>query len=103
MIEPSVFKLNQSEIDNIKQRMQDAVDGELIPEALILVSNSNGAGVLEMAGLQTTAGRNPVNSQTIFRSYSMTKPIVGVAAMSLIEDGLLALDDPIEKYTPRVR
>ena len=42
MLEPSVFELSQSEIDYIKQRMQDAVDGELIPEALILVGNSNG-------------------------------------------------------------
>ena len=100
MIEPSVFKLNQSEIDNIKQRMQDAVDEELIPGALILVGNSNGVGLLETVGFQTPAGRNPVSSQTIFRIYSMTKPIVSVATMSLIEDGLLALDDPIEKYIP---
>ena len=100
MIEPSVFKLDQSDIDNIKQRMQEAVDGGFIPGALILVGNSDGVGLLETAGFQTSAGRNPVNSQTIFRIFSMTKPIVSVAAMSLIEDGLLALDDPIEKYIP---
>ncbi len=100
MIEPSVFKLDQADIDNIKQRMQEAVDGEFIPGALILVGNSDGVGLLETAGFQTSAGRNPVNSQTIFRIYSMTKPIVSVAAMSLIEDGLLALDDPIEEYIP---
>lgn len=100
MIEPSVFKLDQADINNIRQRMQEAVDGEFIPGALILVGNSDGVGLLETAGFQTSAGRNPVNSQTIFRIYSMTKPIVSVAAMSLIEDGLLALDDPIEKYIP---
>jgi len=100
MIEPSVFKLDQADIDNIRQRMQEAVDGEFIPGALILVGNSDGVGLLETAGFQTSAGRNPVNSQTIFRIYSMTKPIVSVAAMSLVEDGLLALDDPIEKYIP---
>ncbi len=100
MIEPSVFKLDQTDIDNIKQRMQEAVDGGFIPGALILVGNSDGVGLLETAGFQTSAGRNLVNSQTIFRIFSMTKPIVSVAAMSLIEDGLLALDDPIEKYIP---
>ena len=100
MIEPSVFKLDQPEIVNIKQRMQEAVDGKMIPGALILVGNSKGVGLLETVGFQTSAGRNPMNSQTIFRIYSMTKPIVSVAAMSLIEDGLLALDDPIEKYIP---
>ena len=100
MIEPSVFKLDQADIDNIKQRMQEAVDGGFIPGALILVGNSDGVGLLETAGFQTSAGRNLVNSQTIFRIFSMTKPIVSVAAMSLIEDGQLALDDPIEKYIP---
>ena len=100
MIEPLVFKLDQPEIVNIKQRMQEAVDGKMIPGALILVGNSKGVGLLETVGFQTSAGRNPINSQTIFRIYSMTKPIVSVAAMSLIEDGLLALDDPIEKYIP---
>ena len=100
MIEPSVFKLDQTDIDNIKQRMQEAVDGGFIPGALILVGNSDGVGLLETAGFQTSAGRNLVNSQTIFRIFSMTKPIVSVAAMSLIEDGQLALDDPIEKYIP---
>ncbi|MAK93590.1 MAG: hypothetical protein CMQ69_03120 [Gammaproteobacteria bacterium] len=100
MIEPAVFKLDQSEIANIKQRMQEAVDGGFIPGALLLVGNSSGIGLIETAGFQTSAGRNPVNSQTIFRIFSMTKPIVSVAAMSLVEEGLLALDDPIEKYIP---
>ena len=100
MIEPAVFKLDQSEIDNIKQRMQEAVDGGFIPGALLLVGNSSGVGLIETAGFQTSADRNPVNSQTIFRIFSMTKPIVSVAAMSLVEEGLLALDDPIQKYIP---
>jgi len=100
MIEPAVFNLDQSEIDNIKQRMQEAVGGAFVPGALLLVGNSSGVGLIETAGFQTSAGRNPVNSQTIFRIFSMTKPIVSVAAMSLVEEGLLALDDPIEKYIP---
>lgn len=57
MIEPAVFKLDQSEIDNIKQHMQEAVDGAFIPGALILVGNSSGVGLLETVGFQTSAGR----------------------------------------------
>ena len=44
MIEPSVFKLDQSDIDNIKQQMQESVDGEFIPGALILVGNPTESG-----------------------------------------------------------
>ncbi|MEQ8314257.1 MAG: serine hydrolase domain-containing protein [Gammaproteobacteria bacterium] len=100
MIHPSNFGIDQAEIDAIKTRMQAAVDGEFIPGALLLVGNSDGVGVLETVGYQTAEAVTPVNKDTIFRIYSMTKPIISVAAMILVEDGLLELDDPVEKYIP---
>ncbi len=98
MIHPSNFGIDQSEIDAIKRRMQEAVDGEFLPGALILVGNSQGVGVLETVGYQTAEDITPVNKDSIFRIYSMTKPIISVAAMILVEDGLLSLNDPVEKY-----
>ncbi len=100
MIHPSNFGLDRAEIDAIKAQMQAAVDGEFLPGALLLVGNRDGIGMLETVGYQAPGSRKPVNKDTIFRIYSMTKPIVSVAAMSLIEDGLMALDDPVEKYLP---
>lgn len=94
------FGIDQEEIDAITAQMQAAVDGEFIPGALLLVGNSEGVGVLTSVGYNTPAGNEPVNKDTIFRIYSMTKPIISVAAMSLVEDGLLALNDPVEKYIP---
>jgi CubicO group peptidase (beta-lactamase class C family) len=41
-----------------------------------------------------------MSEQTIFRIFSMTKPIVSVATMSMVEDGLLAIEDPVSKYIP---
>ena len=41
-----------------------------------------------------------MSADTIFRLYSMSKPITSVAAMMLVEDGKLALDDPVSKYIP---
>jgi CubicO group peptidase (beta-lactamase class C family) len=41
-----------------------------------------------------------VTPETIFRVYSMSKPIVSVATMQLVEDGKIGLDDPISKYIP---
>jgi CubicO group peptidase (beta-lactamase class C family) len=100
MIHPSNFSIDQAEIDAIKARMQAAVDGDFIPGALLLVGNSEGVGVLETVGYQTAEAVTPVNKDTIFRIYSMTKPIISVAAMILVEDGLLELNDPVEKYIP---
>ena len=80
--------------------MQAAVDGEFIPGALLLVGNSGGVGVLETVGMQSPGGSTPVNKDTLFRIYSMTKPIISVATLSMVEDGLIALNDPVSKYIP---
>ena len=51
-------------------------------------------------GLRNPATRQPMTAGAIFRIYSMTKPITTVAAMMLVEDGKLKLDDPVSKYIP---
>lgn len=94
------FGIDQTEIEQIKAQMQAAVDGGHIPGALLLVGNSDGVGVLETVGMQGPDSTTPVNKDTLFRIYSMTKPIISVATMSMVEDGLIALNDPVSKYIP---
>lgn len=100
MIDSTNVGIEQSEIAAIRAQMQAAVDGGFIAGALILVGNNDGIGVLESVGTQGPDDPTPVDAQTIFRIYSMTKPIVSVAAMSLVEDGLLKVEDPVGKYIP---
>ena len=100
MIDSSALGITQAEIDNIKSQMQAAVDGGHIAGALILAGNKDGIAMLETAGTQGPGDDTPVNEQTIFRIYSMTKPIVSVAAMDMVEDGLLSVSDPVSKYIP---
>lgn len=99
-IDPSTFGIDQAEIASIRSQMQAAVDGEHITGALILVGNTDGVGLLEAVGTQGPGDATPVDEQTIFRIYSMTKPIISVAAMSMVEDGLLSINDPVGKYIP---
>ncbi len=94
------FGIDQGEIEEIKAQMQAAVDGEFLNGALLLVGNSEGVGVLESVGLLSPDNPRPVNQDSIFRIFSMTKPIVSVAIMTMVEDGLMALDDPVEKFIP---
>ncbi len=94
------FGIDQAELDAIKREMQRAVDVGHINGALLLVGNSKGAGVMESVGTQTAAATRPMNKDSLFRVYSMTKPVVSVAAMTLVEDGLLSLDDPVRDYIP---
>lgn len=103
MIDPSTFNIDQQEIASIRGRMQAAVDGNHIAGALLLVGNDEGIGMLETVGTQGPADNTPVDAQTIFRIYSMTKPIISVAAMDLVEDGLLDVRDPVGDYIPEFR
>jgi len=100
MIDPSNFGIDQQEIDAIQTQMQAAVDGKHIAGALLMVGNNDGVGMLLTAGTQGPDDSTPIDEQTIFRIYSMTKPIVSVAAMSMVEDGLLRVEDPVGKYIP---
>ena len=94
------FGIDQGEIEEIRAQMQAAVDGDFLNGALLLVGNGQGVGVLESVGLLSPENPKPVNQDSIFRIYSMTKPIVSVAIMTMVEDGMMALDDPVSKFIP---
>jgi len=71
-----------------------------IPGAVLLVARQGKVAWFEPVGkLDATAG-TPMQRDGIFRIYSMSKPITSVAAMMLVEDGRLKLDDPISMYLP---
>src|ERR1700733_3481347 len=54
------------------------------------------------AGHLAAGDRAPIGRDAIFRIASLTKPVTGVAAMLLIEDGAMALDDPVERWLPEL-
>tara|TARA_B110000858_G_scaffold141288_1_gene160351 strand:+ start:2985 stop:4241 length:1257 start_codon:yes stop_codon:yes gene_type:complete len=100
MINSNNFGIDQSEIQSIREKMQAAVDGGFVSGNIILVGNNEGVGVLETVGTQGPNQTTEMNEQTLFRIYSMTKPIVSVATMSMAEDGLISITDPVSKFIP---
>jgi CubicO group peptidase (beta-lactamase class C family) len=71
-----------------------------IPGAILLIQQHGKAVYSENFGVRDVATELSMSADTIFRLYSMSKPITSVAAMMLVEDGKLALADPISKYIP---
>jgi CubicO group peptidase (beta-lactamase class C family) len=71
-----------------------------IAGAVVLIQRHGKPVYFESFGLRDVATRQPMTADTIFRLYSMSKPITSVAAMMLVDDGKLALDDPLSKYIP---
>jgi CubicO group peptidase (beta-lactamase class C family) len=71
-----------------------------IPGAVLLIQQHGHPVYFENFGVRDVVTKLPMTSDTLFRLYSMTKPITSVAAMMLVEDGRLSLDDPVAKYIP---
>ncbi|OSZ66968.1 serine hydrolase [Sphingomonas sp. IBVSS1] len=71
-----------------------------LPCTLTLVARHGEIAHLGVQGLADVERGIPAREDTIFRIYSMTKPITSVALMMLVEQGKIALDDPVHKYIP---
>lgn len=71
-----------------------------IPGAYLLIGRHGKVAFEEGFGVQGPGQTTPVSDETIFRVFSMTKPIVSVTAMTLVEQGKLDLDAPVSKYLP---
>jgi CubicO group peptidase (beta-lactamase class C family) len=86
------------------QRVGDYIRNEIaagkIPGAVILIQQHGQPVYFESFGLRDVESRRPMTADSIFRLYSMSKPITSVAAMMLVDDGKLRLDDPLSKYIP---
>lgn len=79
------------------------IDTERVPGCQILVARRGHIGYFKSLGYRDREQALPVQSDTIWRIYSMTKPITGVALMSLYERGLFQLTDPVHKFFPSWR
>ena len=86
------------------ERVGDYIKNEIatgkIPGAIMLIQQHGQPVYFENFGVRDVATKLPMTADTIFRLYSMSKPVTGVAAMMLVEDGKLGLDDPVSKYIP---
>jgi CubicO group peptidase (beta-lactamase class C family) len=86
------------------QRMSDAfkreIDKGTIPGATIMVARKGQIGWFDALGRQSPAASAPMAHDSIFRIFSMTKPIVSVGIMMLSEEGHFLLSDAVAKYIP---
>ena len=79
--------------------MARQVEENKAPGVSMLIARHGKIGYRELVGALRPGGQ-PMSDDAIFRIYSMTKPIVSVAAMMLVEEGRLAIADPVSNYIP---
>ena len=80
--------------------IQNEIAGNKIPGAIMMIQRNGKTAYYRSSGVRDPGTKEPMTPSTIFRIYSMSKPITTVAAMMLVEEGRLQLDDPLSKYIP---
>ena len=97
---PENVGLSATRLCTIADHFNKYVDEGKIPGYLVLIARRGKAAYLHRYGLRDVEAGLPVEEDTIFRIYSMTKPITSVGVMILYERGLFGLDDPASDFIP---
>ena len=100
---PEECGFSPDRLKRIDTAMQRYVDRKTLAGIVTLVARRGRVVHFEKYGYQDLETGKPIELDTIFRIYSMTKPITSVALMMLFEHGLVRLTDPVTKFIPRFR
>lgn len=96
--QPSAVGLCPQRTADLMTVLQREIDAQRLPGAVVLVARRGKVALFESLGDQNPATAIPMHRDSIFRIYSMTKPLVSVAIMMLMEQGRVLLADPVAKY-----
>jgi len=97
---PQDVGMSSEKLAGVKTAVQDLINDQKIAGASVVVARKGRIVFSETFGMVDMEAQKAMQADTIFRFYSMTKPITSVAVMMLYEEGRLKLDDPVSKYLP---
>ena len=99
---PESVGLSSSRLEQINTVLRAKVDAGEIPGYVALVARHGKIAFFDSYGAQDPSTKKPMARDSIFRIFSMTKPLTSVAAMMLVEEGKIKLADPISMYLPEL-
>lgn len=99
-VKPEQVGLCARRLARIRPWLQAYIDAGKLPGGLVMIARRGQVAYLECAGYQDVEKQISLDADTLFRIYSMSKPITSVAAMMLYERGLFQLDEPLADYLP---
>lgn len=100
VVEPEKVGLSSERLERIAETFQQEIDQGRLPGAIVLIARRGEVAYFESFGFRDPETKAPMSNDAIFRIYSMTKPLVSVAAMILMEEGKLQLADRVAKFLP---
>jgi CubicO group peptidase (beta-lactamase class C family) len=97
---PESVGMSSHRLGRLTTEMKALTEHGVLPGVVTMVAKDGKIVHFEAAGKRELEGGSPMKKDTIFRIYSMTKPITGAAMMMLFEQGKWQLNDPVSKYIP---
>ena len=102
MVSPEAVGFSSERLKRVNRMMQGYIDGGKLASGLTMLARGGEVFHFQPYGVLDLEGGAAVERDTLFRFYSMTKPITSVAVMMLYEDGRFSLDDPVGKFIPEL-
>ena len=99
-VDPESLGLSIDSLKVMSQHFKQLVKTDQLAGYQIAIVRGSQLGYFESGGHADKEENIEITDQTLFRIFSMTKPIVSVGIMQLVEKGLISLDDPVNKYIP---
>ena len=87
----------------VDKAMEDSIEKSLLPGGIVMVARHGEIAHFKAYGKMDLEADKPMTTETIFRIYSMSKAVTTTAAMMLIDEGKLAVNDPVSKYLPELK
>jgi CubicO group peptidase (beta-lactamase class C family) len=99
---PEDVGLSSTQLKRLEAATKKNIDDGLMPGAVMLVARRGKIAWVSVQGKRTPDSDDPMKFDSIFRIYSMTKPITSLVLMQLVEEGRLQVYDPVAKYLPEM-
>ena len=100
---PEDVGMSTERLKEIDDLVQEYIDDGRVRGVVIGITRRNKVVYLEAHGVIDDTTERPMRKDTMFHMASSTKPVLGVAAMMMIEEGLISPEDPVEKYIPEFK
>jgi CubicO group peptidase (beta-lactamase class C family) len=100
---PEDVGLSTDRLKRIGELMDRLIAAKRFSGAVSLVARNGRIAHFETHGLMDLETKKPMQKDAIFRIMSMTKPVVGVATLMLVEEGKVRLTDPVSKFIPELQ
>ena len=98
-----IERLEESQVEEIKMVLQDAVASKKTPGISVTVVNSKGVLLEASAGLRDLEKKTPMTADTLFGAASVSKPVAAILGVQLMEAGLIHADEKLAQYFPQMQ